>query len=163
MIRRTTIAVAAGFVGAALLAPSAYAFTRAETICVKAARVRARTKISQCRSDAQTQQTSEIQTCLNDTSNCVIGCLADQSSCQKAPNDILAACKTDPVTGCKKANSDAVTACGNDPDPIACVDKAQLQLFLCNQACAAQIEASLITCNGNFSDCLQTCSNSSAP
>jgi hypothetical protein len=163
MIRRTAIAVAAGFVGAALLAQSAYAFTRAETICVKGARTRARQKITTCRSDAQTQQTSEIQTCLNDTSNCVIGCLATQSSCQKTPNDIATACKTDPVTGCKKANSDAVTACSSDPNPIACVDKAQLQLFLCNQACVAGVEAQLITCNGNFSDCLQTCSNSSAP
>src|SRR5262249_49604925 len=96
----------------------------------------------------------------NDTNGCVLGCVDDQSLCQKTPNATLTACRTDPVTGCKKANSDAVTACADDPDPIGCVDKAQLQLFLCNQACVAQVQSPLIACNRNFNDCLQTCSNS---
>jgi hypothetical protein len=156
MIRRTVNAAATGLVCAALMVGTAHAFTRAEAICVKAARTRAKTNLKAARDAATSQLNAEIRTCLNDTGgHCVTDCLTQQALDQAGPNGILKTCRD----GCKAANSDDVTACGSNADPVGCVEQAQLKLFLCNQGCQAAVQQQLIDINGNFEDCLQGCSN----
>ena len=164
MIRRMTVAALAGALCVTLVAAPASAFTRREALCVKAARLRARSALAAARKAATDQLTGDYRVCLNDDSGCVTGCIADQSSCQnkwtvedpvtRAPAD-FAVCKST----CKDENLTDVDNCRDAFDPVKCVAAAQLKLFTCNQACSAAVQPYLIECNGTFNDCLQGCSN----
>ncbi len=167
MIRRFALAAVTAVVCTALVADVAGAFTRREAICVKAARTRARSALIDCRTQATTSLSNDLQACFGDTTGCVSGCLATQAAKQQPYKAAITACQTDqcPVgtdptkCACKKNNAAATAACGNAADPVACVAQAQLNLFLCNQACVSYSEAGLIEVNGEFNDCLQGCSN----
>ena len=158
MIRRIALAAVMAALCAALVVPAS-AFTRRQAICVKGARVRAKDSASQCKTAAQTQLANDLTACL-DNSGCVSGCLTTQATCvsntQQDPNDPTMGSKPC-IAKCKVTNATDSAACSTDPDPVGCVAKTQLALFVCNQACAAAAEPALIDCNGNFNDCLQTC------
>lgn len=166
MIRRIALGAVAGALCAALVATPAGAFTRRQAICVKGARARAKLSLASCKTDVQTKLSEDLSACLNDTNGCVArpagsngpgdpgGCITVQAACQAGAKANGADC----VTKCKTDNSNV--DCSTDPDPIGCTAKAQLTLFTCNQGCqATYVEPGIITCNGNFNDCLQTCSN----
>lgn len=161
MIRRIALAAVTGALCAALVVPAS-AFTRRQAICVKGARTRAKQSLLACKTDVQTKLNEDLSACLNDTDGCVAGpatltspggCITVQATCQAAAKAKAAPC----LTQCKTDNSNV--DCSTAADPIACTANAQLTLFTCNQACQAAIEPDIITCNGNFNDCLQTCSN----
>jgi hypothetical protein len=158
MIRRFALAALTVAVCTAFVVDTAGAFTRAQAICVKAARSRAKTALSAARTAASDALATDLSVCLNDTSHCVSTCQAVLASCQepftgKAGSATL--CRGD----CKTQNLADNDACGNDPDPVKCVANAQYKLFTCNQGCQAAVQLDLINCSGDFNDCLQRCSN----
>jgi hypothetical protein len=155
MIRRITLAAVIGGLCAALVADSASAFTRREAICVKGARSRAKLLIRDCRDQASDKLQTDLSACLNDSTNCVGDCLAQQAACQALQKPALDTCRE----GCKADNAEANDGCSLAQDPVKCVADAQFVLFVCNQGCAAASQPALIECNGAFNDCLQGCSN----
>ncbi len=158
MIRRFALAALTAVVCTAFVADQAGAFTRAQAICVKAARSRAKTALANARTQVATQLTTDLSACLNDQTMCVPQCQAALATCQDpytGKNGSATACRAD----CKTANLADNDACGNAADPVKCVADAQFKLFTCNQACQAAVQPGLIECNGEYNDCLQRCSN----
>ena len=158
MIRRFALAALAAVVCSAFVADQAGAFTRAQAICVKAARSRAKNALSTARTQVASQLSTDLSVCLNDQTNCVPTCQAQLAACQDpytGKNGSATACRAD----CKTANLADNDACGDAADPVKCVADAQFKLFTCNQACQAGVQPALIECTGNFNDCLQRCSN----
>jgi len=158
MIRRFALAALTVAVCTAFVADTAGAFTRAQAICVKAARGRAKTALLNARTAASETLSSDLSVCLNDTTQCVSTCQAVLASCQE-PFTGKAGSATVCRGDCKTANLADNNNCSNDPDPVKCVANAQFKLFTCNQACQAAVQPDLINCSGEFNDCLQRCSN----
>jgi hypothetical protein len=162
MIRRFALAALTVAVCTAFVADTAGAFTRAQAICVKAARGRAKTALLNARIAVASTLQSDLSLCLNDPGHCVSDCQAVLAACQdpytgKAGSATL--CRAD----CKTANLAANNACTDNtnpvPDPVKCIADAQFALFTCGQACQAAVQPGLISCSGDFNDCLQRCSN----
>jgi hypothetical protein len=161
MIRRFALAALMAVVCTAFVADVAGAFTRAQAICVKGARTRAKSTILGARIAAATQLSTDLSVCLNDPGHCVSDCQAALAVCQFPYTDpkvgSASICRGD----CKTKNLADNDACSKvDPDKqVGCVADAQFELFKCNQACQATVQPALIECSGVFNDCLQRCSN----
>lgn len=160
MIRRFALAALTVAVCTAFVADTAGAFTRAQAICVKAARSRAKTALLNARGAASDALATDLSVCLNDTTHCVSDCQAVLGSCQEpltGKSGSATACRGD----CKVANLADNDACSNaDPSQqVKCVADAQFKLFTCGQACQAAVQPGLISCSGDYNDCLQRCSN----
>jgi hypothetical protein len=158
MIRRFALAALTVAVCTAFVADTAGAFTRAQAICVKAARSRAKQTLLSARQAASDTLSTDLSVCLNDKTQCVSTCQAVQASCQE-PFTGKAGSATLCRGVCKTTNLADNDACGNDPDPVKCVALAQYKLFTCGQACQAAVQLDLIGCSGDYNDCLQRCSN----
>jgi hypothetical protein len=161
MIRRFALAALMGVVCTAFVADVAGAYTRAQAICVKAVRTKAKNTVLSARSDATSTLQGDLKTCLNAPGSCVTDCQAALTLCQFPYLDLktgsVKACRDD----CKAANGIATGNCANlaQDKIVACVATAELDLFTCNQACQAAAQPALIECNGQYNDCLQICAN----
>ena len=169
MIRRLTTAALAGLVCVAAVAGTASAFTRDQAICVRNARLQAKDDLRAARDKVRTDLNAQYGVCLNDKTGCVTRCVNTQASCLAVPAAADRLCqKVDngpnapgpDDTSCQTKNSADIALCRNaaPADQVQCVEDAQLKLFNCNQACVAQHQDEVIACSGEFSDCLERCS-----
>ena len=169
MIRRLTTAALAGLVCVAAVAGPASAFTRVQAICVRNARADAKDALSKARDDIRKNLTNQYAICLNDKTGCVTQCVVNQATCLAVPAAAVRLCEkvdngpNDPGpddTSCQTKNSADIALCRQaaPADQVQCVEDAQLALFNCNQVCVAQHQDEVIACSGEFSDCLERCS-----
>ena len=157
MIRRLTLAALAGLFCAATLVGTASAFTRAQAICVKNARLKAKDDLASNRDQIRANLNNQIAVCLNDTTGCITnpttGCVVKLSNCLAPFNTQRDACRAT----CSATNKTETNACRDSANPVQCVSLAQLHLFNCSQDCVASVQDGVIECNGQFNDCLQIC------
>jgi len=156
MIRRFTLVALAGLFCVAAVVDTASALTRAQAICVRGARSKARDDLKAARDAIRANLNTQYGICLNDKTGCVTECVNDQNTCLVGPQTAIKACR---VT-CSDANREATTACRDVPpaSQVQCVEDAQLANFNCGQDCVAAQQGAVIECNGLFNDCLETCS-----
>jgi hypothetical protein len=156
MIRRLTIAALAGLFCTVAVVETASALTRAESICVRGARSKARDDLRAARAQIRANLNTQYGICLNDKTGCVPACVNAQNTCLGPTVTAIAACRE----VCQDANQAATQACRDVPpaSQVQCVEDAQLVNFNCGQDCVAAQQGIVIECNGLFNDCLENCS-----
>ena len=159
MIRRLTTAALAGLICVAAISGTASAFTRDQAICVRNARLDAKDALKNARDKIRADLNTRYGICLNDKTQCVPACVNAQTTCLAAPTAAVKVCQKG-AGGCSEQNTADIALCRQaaPANQVQCVEDAQLKLFNCNQGCVAQHQDEVIACSGEFSDCLERCS-----
>lgn len=181
-LKIATVALVAAF-SLVVWTEAVYALTASTRICVSGAR-RNRTKSLQFyRALAAKDYQDQLKTCFTSPQYaCVTACNAKLEKCQNgdqndpnnlpknSPNAKKAACvsseiPTDGLVSCLEkfdADIDACTAQPSTGNPgtdaanqLACAQRARLDRFNCNQACASAQQLALDNCNQGYNDCIE--------